>query len=57
MRPNEFAVLMRDDLKAVLVHLLGGLGNQMFQYAAARAVARSLASTLFSCRRARENFS
>jgi hypothetical protein len=26
-------------LKAVLVHLLGGLGNQMFQYAAARAVA------------------
>jgi hypothetical protein len=26
-------------LKAVIVHLLGGLGNQMFQYAAARAVA------------------
>jgi hypothetical protein len=26
-------------LNAVLVHLLGGLGNQMFQYAAARAVA------------------
>jgi hypothetical protein len=26
-------------LKAVLVHLMGGLGNQMFQYAAARAVA------------------
>jgi hypothetical protein len=26
-------------LKAVLVHLLGGLGNQMFRYAAARAVA------------------
>jgi hypothetical protein len=26
-------------LKPILVHLLGGLGNQMFQYAAARAVA------------------
>jgi hypothetical protein len=26
-------------VKAVVVHLLGGLGNQMFQYAAARAVA------------------
>jgi hypothetical protein len=35
----ERLLLHEDRLKAVMVHLLGGLGNQMFQYAAARAVA------------------
>ncbi len=33
-------------MRSVIVHLMGGLGNQMFQYAAGRALAQRLGATL-----------